>query len=171
MARKNVIQQDLFMQWYPIKSAFDGSASTTLVESEFSTGLSIRGQYAWLIHRVEVYCPSLHQLKEAATAQVALSTVQGEATFPQVNEKGVICMLGMTLFNEGAAGQSFAQQPWIWTSMPPTIIASPKLSFYCNTETASASLQGDEIIGRIGYTTVPIDQKMYLEIAETFETL
>jgi len=163
-------QQDLYMQWYPITGAFDATDSSDLAESEITTGLSIRGNYAWLVHRVELYLVKLQLISADNNWRICLSTETGATTMPDINDAGTICRFG--LFNAlTTSGEVIIWQPFTWTSFPPTIIASPKLSLYCEMQTDDANFQGAQVVGRIGYTTVPIDAKAYLEIAETFETL
>lgn len=170
MARKSLTQQDLFMQWYPVGLSLAAS-SDDVVEAEFTTGLSIRGEYAWLIHRVEVYLQDAWTLVAGNRVMMALSVTQGEAVVPNLDDYGTIVVMEQVSMLAGASGLGTLVQPFIWPCLPPTIIASPKLSFYARTGTDQANLRTKKIVGRIGYTTVPIDSKMYLEIAETFETL
>lgn len=166
-----VKQQDLFMQWYPIEVTLDAADTTTLTENQITTGLSIRGEYAWLIHRIEYYFDALY-LGGAVDnrVDVAVSVAQGAAAMPAINDPGVIHKLSWA-YAFGAAGVQFFDLPRVWSSMPPTIIAAPTLSVYANTVADFASYQGQSIQARLGYTTIPIDQKLYLEIAETFERL
>ena len=164
-------QQDLFMQWFPIEVQLGAADPTVLIEEEFTTGLSIRGQYAWLIHVVEFHAGAFYKVTMDNALMFALSTVQGAAAFPDLTDHGVICVQGI-VYVITTSGASFSPAgPMVWHSLPPTIIASPKLSFYAQTAVDDTALDGLKLNGRIGYTTVPIDQKMYLEIAETFETL
>ena len=166
-----VKSQDLFMQWYPVRVTLDAADSSALAEAEFTTGLSIRGDYAWIIHRVEMEFPTWLDQTAVVNLQCALSTVNGETVMPEIDSKGVIVRLSQTFVVLVAEAGIILKQPHVWTSLPPTIIATPKLSFYCRTTVDNVPFRGDPIIARIGYTTVPIDDKTYLEIAETFETL
>lgn len=162
--------QDLFMQWYPVGITTNGTNSTTLSEEEFTTGLSIRGDYAWLIHRVELSMPTMYLMTASNAMCLCLSVSQGETTRPTLRIAGTI--VDMTITSHLlTSGHSLMPQPFIWPCLPPTVIASPKLSFYANTAVDVAALRSQWIYGRLGYTTIPIDQKLYLEIAETWETL
>jgi hypothetical protein len=166
-----VRNQDLFMQWFPVGVTLNGSDTTSLASSEMTTGLSIRGTYAWLVHRVEMEYSSLHDATADCSTRLALSTERDRTTMPTVDDKGVIVRQSVT-FHLTTSGACYLQQPLVWPSLPPTIIASPFLTFYAVISPDIVACRGDTIYGRVGFTTVPLDdQKMYLEIAETFETL
>ena len=169
MPRGKAVQQDLFMQWYPIQLT-TGASSATLVEAEFATGLSIRGEYAWLIHCVEFHFANMMTMAADFAWNMILSTTNELAVFPDINDKGSICAMTTNVIFT-TSGAAFHDQPFTWHSLPPTIIAAPKLSLYWVGSSDQAAAQSKTFFGRIGYTTVPIDSKMYLEIAETFETL
>lgn len=163
------VQQDLFMQYYPIKVTTAANAAT-VVETEFSTGLSIRGQFAWLIHNVEVHFNGVMGLAADNGVNLVLSTVTGSTSLPTVDEPGTICRVGWT-FPLTTSGLIAVPNPTIWRSLPPTIIAAPKLYVYIGCGVDTANFQSIDWYARIGYTTVPLDVPMYLEIAETFNVV
>lgn len=169
MSRKSVAQ-DLFMQWYPIEITLDAADSSSLEINTFTTGLSIRGEYAWLIHCVEVNFDSAYWMTTLNKISASLATKPDYAAVPGSQEQGVIFAAAVH-FNILTSGGGIHFEPYVWHSLPPTIIAAPRLTLYAASAVDLAGLRGTAVVGRLGYTTVPIEDKTYLEIAETFEVL
>lgn len=169
---KKARAQDLFMQWAPIEVTLDGADSSSLETDSMTTGLSIRGDYGWLIHRLEVSGSFMEYIVGSANQlEVAVAVTDQYTTFPQINEKGVIAHLGMVYALTGASGGAAFSVPLVWPCLPPTIIASPKVTVYAHSTQDDAGLRGKTLFMRFGYTTVPLDDRSYLEIAETFEQI
>jgi len=147
-----------------------GAASDTVVEDELPTGLTIRGGYAWLIHFFEMQFTGLNGFTADIGVWSALSVTQGLAALPNIDDAGTISRIDMDLHltTSGVfAHRRTLRDPFL----PPLIIANPKLSVYIGTTSDQAGFQNQECFYRIGYTTVPIDQRSYLEIAETWEVI
>jgi hypothetical protein len=170
MAKRKAMQQDLFMQWRTFKLSTDATDSSDVATDQMATGLSIRGDYAWIIHRVEMAWNSWRLSAADNFFACGLTTESGRTSTPDVADKGCIATLSFT-WKVGAAAEAIMQEPLVWGCLPPMIIASPNIHLYCQTGADEAALRSKSATIRIGYTTVPIDQKTYLEIAETFETL
>ena len=162
-------ESDVFMQWVGVQCT-TGAASNTLVETELPTGMSARGQYAWAIHVVEIDYQGLYVLDAVSNRwDWALSTRQGLATMPEIDETG--CVMAQRRHNAiwTAVGNAEIDTPFVWKCLPPTLIATSKLSMYFQTAIDDAAHQSRNHEFRIGYTTVPLDSaNMWLEIAETW---
>jgi len=146
------------------------AASDTLVEEELPTGLTIRGGYAWLIHFFEFQFSGLNGYTADIGVWSALSVTQGLAALPNIDDAGTISRIDLDLFFTTSGGWC---EPRTRRDafLPPLIIANPKLSVYLGATSDMAGFQNQECFFRIGYTTVPIDQRSYLEIAETWEVI
>lgn len=158
--------KDLYMNFMSIDVDLDAADSTTVVEQQVNTGLSVRGGLAWLIHLVEIYFTdaSVHQNYLLA----ALSTRHGETEVPTIFDGGCIAAARRDSFTAGSAYWTFDYQPKQINYLPAIPIAAQSISLYAASETNSATYQGETIEVRIGYTTVELDAKMYLEIAEAW---
>lgn len=146
------------------------AASNTLVETELPTGLTIRGGFAWLIHFVEFTFAEIQAASTDQTLQFALSVRQGESAVPKITDSGTISRINLAILYQ-TSGVVIQSQTIRDPFLPPVIVANPKLSAYFATGTDEAGFRSKTFRFRIGYTTVPIDQRMYLEIAETWEVI
>ena len=172
----SVLTRDLFMQWYPLDISTDDTDASDVVRADFVTGLSVRGDYAWIIHKIEFAPQAMNNFGGGDNQwNFSLCTTDGYPIgagedVPNLNQKGVIGKFGFTysLTTEGAWAMKL---PLTWESLPPTIIAAPKLSLYANCNVDAAAVRDQQVVMRIGFTTVPMDAAMYLEIAETFQQL
>lgn len=160
-------QQDLFLQFKTF-TITAGADATTLAETEVDTGLSIRGEFGWLIHFVEVGFYGFHAVAADNVLQFGLSIQTGLAAMPAITDKGCISRINLGILYQ-TSGVAYQRMPMRDPFLPPVIIASPRISGYYAAVVNDAALQNGTQWVRIGYTTIPIDQKMYLEIAETFE--
>lgn len=161
---------DVFMQWQGVQLTADGADSSVIVETEIPTGMSARGSWAWAIHTVEVIYQGMY-VGDAADNRFewALSTRQGLAAFPELDEVGCICAFHEHFMFATAVGEAIVHHPLVWKSLPPTLIATSKLSVYYRTAVDDAAHQDKDSELRIGYTTVPLaSPNMWLEIAETW---
>lgn len=146
-----------------------GADASVLAEGTAATGLSIRGQYAWLIHELQFDAPKPPDGADFYL-NACLSVVGGETAMPELDDKGVIeKFTSYGLFTtSGYQVKEWCPRKVTW--QPPVIIASPQLSMYVQ-GTNDAALNSKTYRMRIGYTTIPMSQSEYLEIAETWETL
>lgn len=160
-------QRDLFMQFKYIQ-ATTGADASTLTEGTASTGLSVRGGYAWLIHEVSVDIPKPSETD--TYLNIVLAVLNGQGTMPDIDDKGVIERWShyVQITTSGLSSKFVA--PEVRRFQPPIIIANPTLSLYVQGSN-DAALNNKAFKVRIGYTTIPMDQEQYLEIAETWETL
>jgi hypothetical protein len=159
--------KDLYMQFASWAGDFDTSDATTLVASELNTGLSIRGGLVWLIHLIEW---EVFQAWVAATHErvfAALSTVPGLAAIPEFDDAGCISRyVSDSYLNANGAAVFF--QPIAFHYLPPIPLAAPLLTMYFQAETNSDLFDGEKCRCRIGYTTKPIDEGLYAEVAEVW---
>lgn len=154
------------MNFADLSVTLDAANSTTLVEGQFKTGLSVRGQQAWILHSAEVFFADTGAANNIQ--EIALCTVGELSTMPDLGDKGVILKMRERLLYAGAAFAQNMLRPMEKNFLPPVPIASPNLSIYAKTGTDEAVLRSEEIQVRLGFTTVPMDAKMVLEIAETW---
>lgn len=156
---------DVFMQFTGIDGATHLTDATELMEFILQTGLSVRGQFAWLVHLVEVICklPVYH----AQYIDWCLSTVQGQAVMPELNDHGCIAKGRMEL-HMITSGSVIVPQPQRLQFLPPIPVASSRISLYVYASIDDASIRGKPVILRLGYTTIALEPKVYLEIAETW---
>lgn len=161
--------KDLYMNFKDVEVDLDSTTSTaTLVEAETDTGLTIRGGLVWLLHLIEWYFSD--DAAAASVTQIAcLSTVAGQATMPELTDKGTIAKAQSAFqFATGVGFQFGLMQPFAQHYLPPIPIASPQICLYAKTNVDNSNLDGDTIRARIGFTTAPLDNAMYTEIAETW---
>lgn len=157
---------DLYMNFMDLTVAMNSTNSSTLVTESVSTGLSVRSGLAWLIHKVEVIPGDING---AATAVVrtALSTRKDLTTIPALGDKGCILQMDMGILYS-ATGNSRHQTPIPYNYLPPIPLAAPTLNVYAQTTADTATQRGKDVKVRIGFTTQEIDNKLYLELAETW---
>lgn len=159
--------RDLFMQFAAVRVLLDGADSSTLVEGKVPTGLSVRGGLIWLIHQVEWMLPN-HLLTQASVElEAAVCTVAGLAAMPQIHEKGVVAVdiEGCLLLTEG---MTYFRHPVKDGFLPPVPLAAPNLSIYAKSGVDDANVRGEAVIARVGFTTAPLTNDVYAEIAETW---
>jgi len=169
MAKGNV-PKDIFMQFAALRVALDGVATQTLKEAKLNTGLSIRGGLIWLIHRIEFIADGiLTAAGVSGRLWEALSTLPNQALLPELDDKG--CLAQMVRIAEAAAasdGIGSSIMPKVFHFLPPIPLAAPSLSFYAKTGLHIASMVDEVQTCRIGFTTAPLDQGLYAEIAEVW---
>jgi len=158
--------KDVFLNFVDVSKALDAADSSTLVEGEVNTGLSIRGQLIWIVHCIEVFFADTSVA--SSIQELALCTVQGLASMPSLGDKGVICKVKERLMYAGAAFSHAIQRPQVLHYLPPIPLAAPTISLYAKTAADEAVLRGEIIQARIGFTTAPLDAAAYTEIAETW---
>jgi len=163
---KEPTMNDLYMQFAALSVILNGTNAQTLVEAMIHTGLSIRGGLAWLIHQVEVFCP-VGTLAGAEELYVAVAGIPSLGAMPELNDKGVLVRVtdAHTMVTNGMSQQ---YMPWVRHFLPPVPYAGPKMCVYARTRDDEAPYRGLVVRARICFTTVPIDSKMYAELAETW---
>jgi len=175
MAGAKIIQQDLFMQFKFIEVELDDADAAACVTSFEDTGLSIRGNYAMLIHRVDWNFRLNEARYETDFALRAALTVDPTVTVQQyMDDIGVIDVMEFNVDYEVTTSGGLLDhvvKPFTRSYVPPVIICAPKLGIVVSGDGDKADWRSLEIKCRVGYTTIPIDEKMYLEIAETWRTL
>lgn len=157
---------DLFMNWMDVSVTSDAANSSTLVEGQVKTGLSVRGQMAYEIHKVEFYPADTSVANSIQT--ICICTEADLATMPNLGDKGVICKMRERLMYAGAAFAHGLLRPIVWKSEPATPLAAPNISIYYQTAADEAALRSQTIEARIGFTTIPLDSQVLMEIAETW---
>lgn len=158
--------KDLYMQFADVSVNLDSSNTTTLVEGNVNTGLSIRGGLVWLIHLIEIIFAE-GETTASVTQNIALSTTPDLAAMPDLGDAGVICKAEKQVILV-TSGVAFNLQPSAFHYLPPIPLAAPQISIYANTTADNSPLRGDLVEARIGFTTVPLDSALYAEIAETW---
>lgn len=162
---QNTTPSDLYMNFLDASVTL-GADSSVLAQSEVSTGLSIRGQLAFLIHLVQFQPVAIGQ---GVTADLAccVSTRADLTTMPDLGANGTIDKWFMDL-DHAALGTDRMIGPWNHNFLPPIPVAAPKIVTYAKASVNNAVFQNKKINVRIGYTTVKIDSKLYTELAETW---
>jgi hypothetical protein len=161
--------RDLYMQFDGAMVTSDGADATTLVSTTIETGLSIRGMLVFLVHQIEVIWQAPQWVSPlAGEPRFALSTVEGLAAMPALNDKGTIAKFHWEnyLNTSGAAGGIESHK--VRHFLPPVPIAAPSITAYLKFENDAAGWQSSPFEFRICFTTAPIDAGMYTEIAETW---
>lgn len=159
--------KDLFMQFAAVTVPLDGTDTSVLQESRIDTGLSIRGEFIWLIHLIEM---DLTQKDADGSITAVLSSVPNQASLPTIVDRGTVTWMKLgTKFD--TEGRSVIESPKKAIYLPPIPYASPTLSLYAKTSAHEAGIIGAVQECRIGYTTLPITKEIYLEIAEVWERL
>lgn len=167
MAKRKETMSDLFMQFASVITTF-GAATNALFEASVQTGLSVRGQLAWLIHQVEFFMPWGPAWAAAgASMQMALSTRLASAVIPRPEDPGFIA--GQQSGAERATeGGNAGVTPLVSRYLPPVPIAAPQLSFYIESAADVPAWQNESCVARIAYTTVPIEVPLYTELLEVW---
>lgn len=167
MPRSRLQRQDVFMQFFKADLKTDAANSGNLEEVEYETNLSIDSYYAWAIHKIETTYANMRACAADNCLKLALSTRQGAASFPALTDAGTIMFCGIGLIYQ-TSGVSFYMLPNIQDWLPPIILAASKISAYAESIADDAALQDQTIPCRINYTTVPLDEKNFIEIAQTW---
>ena len=156
----------MYMNFMDVSATLDSANSSTLVEEEVATGLSIRGGLAFLIHKVEII-PADIRGTVAEQTLVALSTKAGLTTIPELGDSGCILKYEDT-FVYASSGVGFEHGPKHFNYLPPIPLAHPKIVTYVQTIADEASFRSVKVQIRIGFTTIKVDNKMYTELAEVW---
>jgi hypothetical protein len=158
--------KDLYMQFKGHESAWDGSNTTTLVEKEMDTGLSIRGGLVWLIHMVEWFITATLST-DLTHHRACLNSVAGQTSLPTLTAIGTLAYVDV-IGKCVSSGGGFVSMPIAEKFLPPVPFAKPNLSLYCAMSGNIAAMQGEDVLARICFTTEELDQAMYQEIAEVW---
>ncbi len=168
--------KDMFANFFPIEPSVYPVADSTLVSQNFDTGLSIRGGLVWLIHKIEWQI----QWKLAADAetiagaycQCGISTKKGLTTQLFLADEGLLDLQELASMAQAvtAAGLQwqFIKDRDSEGFLPPIPLAAPNLTFYAMSSDVSALLF-TWASARILYTTMPVDEATYTEIAEVWQ--
>lgn len=149
------------------------AASGTLYSVEFPTGLSIRGELAMLIHLVEwmIYPAASAEVDAGQLVEMGLSTRQGLTAVPAWPDDGCIAEQVWKFESRSGAAGIFALQNYCYERqgfLPPIPVAAPVITLYGMKTNDGAPAGTPAVTCRIGFTTIPIDSKLYQEIAETW---
>ena len=166
MARKDS-PTDMYGQFFPMVVETDATDSEVLVEQEYTTGLSVRGQHAWLVHQVEFQQEHIEQSAAAAYYEIAVSTRPGLVVMPVLEDPGVIALYRLHVHVVTQGGHSRVL-PHAVNLLPPIPIVSPKLSIYARCSWDIATNRGKRMEARLLFTTTPMTPDMYAEVAETW---
>lgn len=157
--------KDLYMQFLDVSVLLDGSDIRTLVSGKVDTGLSIRGELAFLIHKIEVLFATGQDTGGLQT--VSLCTLGSLAAMPDLGGQGVLCKAERGLA-WATSGITQITGPTALHYLPPLPLAAPEIHVYAQGDTDISALRGQKIEARLGFTTIPLDAAMYTEIAETW---
>lgn len=164
--RRGGAPRDLFLNFMDLTAKYDATDSSSLEETEFGTGLTIRGGLAFLIHQVEVIFPTF----AADNDQLCmLCTEKGKSAIGanQFGDKGVIAYF-QRQWAYVTSGGGVIDTPMIARFMPPVPVAAPNISVYLKTSADEAALRAAPVGVRLGFTTVELDPALYTEVAETW---
>lgn len=167
MAKKAEQTPDIFMQFKVLEIDLDATDSTTLVEAEVHTGLSIRGQLLWLIHLVEFFIPMVATVAFNGVSAV-VSTIQELAVLPDLGDRGTVAWARKEYDLAGATLGAISDSPQRLAYFPPIPLAAPMLSLYAEGLVDIASMRGRPVIARLGFTTTHLDAASYQELAEVW---
>lgn len=158
---------DLYAQVFDMRVVVNTENSTALNEAPHSTGLSVRGNHAWLIHSINLWTHSPVFLPAAHAVYATVCTVKGMAQIPTPGDPGVVHYFaaGLQYVTEG---MTYWKEPMEDRFLPPIPLAAPNISLYVKTSLDTVSLRGIPIIARLHFTTVPMTPEIWTEIAETW---
>jgi hypothetical protein len=158
--------KDIFMQFASAVDVLVNAATHTVVEVPIATAMSVRGAFIWLVHQVEFdfeeWLPNTD-----AVLRMALSTRQGLAAVPTLDEEGVVA--AMTIHEDVVSnGTGVLVLPVTARFLPPVPLATSELSFYFALHAHLAALGNMRCSCRVGFTTAELDAGAYMEIAEVW---
>ena len=156
---------DAYMNFKAVEGG-TGADSDALQEYEETTGLSVRGQLVWLIHKIEWFF-DVYFTTNFLSVNAALSTVSGLSAMPEITDIGCVARVRCG-FNMVTSGASRYNEPFTQSFLPPIPLAAPKLNLYVQGAADHADGQNKDVNCRIGFTTTALDSAMYTEIAETW---
>lgn len=164
-AKAELGTSDVFMNFAMIRATINAANSSTLAKGSVQTGLSVRGNLAWLIHRLELIIPTQNDGYNWVDA--VLSANPGHSTLPSLDDDGVIAHMreGFNIKTSGASPIDFPKKD---TFMPPVIYAKKTMNLYVKSNTDYAGYRNKDVLIRIGYTTIPVEEGTYTEVAETW---
>lgn len=158
--------QDMYMNFLDASGTHDSANSSTVTSTEVATGLSIRGNLAFLIHLIEILFYDTASLAEEAQ-NIGISTRAGLSSVPELGDQG--CIFADKFVKEfNTSGTSYNVGLKQVRYLPPVPLAAPKIVTYVATDADEVNIRSQKIHVRIGYTTEKIDSKMYTELAETW---
>lgn len=164
MAKKGEEWSDEYAQFKDLVVTLDGSNSTTLVEVQHDTNLSVRGGFIWEMHALEYIIEGI-SLGAVMRTQWALSTQKGKAAIPELGDTGLYARGEyVQIMTTSGAIASIWPQWFVWAPAIPC--ASPNLSMYAKTSVDAAAVRGTKIRARLHYTTKKTDANVYTELAE-----
>jgi len=158
---------DLYTNFFSIISAFNASNSTTLTEESASTGMSVRGGFIWLVHKVEFFMDEVHQINADNDLKAVLSTVPGQTVIPPLTRKGTLARVQVEWILSTSGGGAI-QQPFVVDFALPVPIASRRLVLYAETADDSSPLHSAAVEARVHYNTIPATAQAYTEVAEVW---
>lgn len=159
------------MQFAAQEIATDAADANALQEVVIPTGLTISGDFAWLIHSFEFELAEFFGVVVAdARVRLGLSVQQGLAAMPEIVDAGCIHQFDTNIIRDGV-GPEFMVNPFEKVWLPPVIIAAPRISLYLEVIPDAAEWRALTSRMRLGYTTIPIDTKAYYELLQTWEAL
>jgi hypothetical protein len=157
----------MFAQFAAVHVDLDSADTTVLVSNRLDTGLSIRGGLLWLIHAIDWYL-AMDYSTSSCRQTAALSTVEGLATMPNLQDRGCIDKIQENFIITTAVAINIWYNPVRHGWLPPVPLAAPSINLYAQCTANIAALRGDEVACRIMFTTAPLDQAAYTEVAEVW---
>ena len=154
---------DVLTQFMPMRVAF-AADSSVLVSANYSTGLSIRHGLAWLVHAVHFSMGIVAATLADGAVVMVISTKKGLTTRPEIADAGVVALRRITLGSEPGVHDGFYHEAF----MPPVPLVAGNLTLYAKADTDLACLAEQSVYARIAYTTMELDAKDYVEVAEVW---
>lgn len=165
MAKRNSLTDDL-MQFASVEVNLDAVDGTVLVTTRLDTNMSVRGNMAWKLHRLDLRLP-IRSAGVTNTLAVALSTRAGLTSVPTFTQRG--CIQRWDFVNESTiSGVLTGFFPRVDTFVPPLPIASPAIHIYAALDVSVPVLLGLKCAIRLGFTTEELDNDMRQELLDVW---
>lgn len=156
--------RDIYLNWFGMEVT-SAANSATLQETAMNSMGGIATRIAWRIHVIEMF-PVIGSTTNLGLT-LAVSTRKNLAEMPAINDKGLVCFHKTTLYVVTSGG-GIIHQPAVYNYLPPMIVASPNLSFYCQTDINDSPQQSKVHSCRIGFTAVELTSDVYQELYGTW---
>jgi len=154
---------DVFMNFVTITGEMDLVNTSLPTEAELFTGLTVALGLAWQVHRIDLTSDATIGDAGADSQKVTLagrSIHGGTKVMSYVNPR----VLGYWNFN------SLADRPRPIKYLPPVLFAAHRLYLTMETYTGHvAALAGQTYSARIGFTTIKLPDRKFIELAQTWE--
>lgn len=157
---------DELMQFATVSVRLDASDASALVDAPLQTGLTVRGDMVWKIHRLDIRMPHTAGVTDYVLA-AGLSMRAGLAGVPLTSDPGCIYRWDRQ-FDIAANGVVYQGWPVVDTFMPALPIAGPTARLYAALDADQAVMRNQLIAVRIGFTTEKMTKAMWQELLDVW---